>query len=93
MPYHDLFPFMYIVYIVAGAGFLLVVSAVVVWLFLARVRRGSPSQKKKLVGQEFIWTLVPALVLLGLTIAGEIPRGWVRLTAGLGGAEVQDRLK
>jgi len=91
MPYQDLFPFMYLAYLVAGTSFLLVVSTVLIWLFLAQVRRGSPS--RNLLGQEFIWTLVPALVLVGLTVLGEIPRGWVRFAAGPGGAETHDRLK
>lgn len=91
MPHQDLFPFMYLAYLVAATGFLLVVSTVLIWLFLAQVRRGSPA--RKLVGQEFIWTLVPALLLVGLTVLGDIPRGWVRFAAGPGGAEMHDRLK
>ena len=91
MPPQDLFPVMYLAYVVAGAGFLLMVSVVLIWLVLAQVRHGSAP--RKLFGQEIIWTLVPALVFVGLTVLGEIPRGWVRFAAGTASAEMQVRLR
>jgi hypothetical protein len=58
MSHQDLFPFklMYLVYGVAGTVFLVAVSAVLIWLLLAQVRRGSSPRKP--LGQEFVWTLV-----------------------------------
>jgi asparagine N-glycosylation enzyme membrane subunit Stt3 len=90
MPYHDLLPFMYLTYVIAGTAFLAAASAILVRLFLAWLRRGSAS--RELVGQEFVWTLVPTLVFLGLTVLGEIPRGWARVAAGPHAGEMQHRL-
>lgn len=89
MPYQDVLSFMYLTYVLAGAGFLVVASIVLVWLFLTHARPQAPS--RALAGQEFAWTLVPVLVLLGLTLIGEIPRGWVKSATGPGGAEVRGR--
>jgi len=92
MSHQDLFPFklMYLVYGVAGTVFLVAVSTVLIWLILAQVRRGSSSQEP--LGPEFVWTLVPALVFVGLTVLGEIPRGWVKFAADPRGPEIQVRL-
>ena len=90
MPYRDLSPFMYLTYAVAGTVFLIAVSTVLIRLFLAQVLRGSSSRKP--LGQEFVWTLVPVLVFVGLTVLGEIPRGWVKSVAGLHRTEIRDRL-
>jgi len=90
MSYRDLFPLMCLTYVVAGTVFLLAVSTVLLRLLLARVLRG-PSSRKPL-GQEFVWTLVPVLVFVGLTVLGEIPRGWVKSVAGLDRTEIRDRL-
>jgi hypothetical protein len=91
MPYQDALPLMYLTYVLAGAGFLLAVSIVLIRLFLAHVRPHAPS--RRLTGQEFVWTLVPVLVLLGLTFLGEIPRGWVKSAASPGAIHAQDRTK
>jgi hypothetical protein len=90
MPYHDLFPFMYLTYVVAGTVFLLTVSTVLIRLLLARVLRGSSPRKP--LGEEFVWTLVPALIFVGLTVLGEIPHGWAKFAAGQRGAEMHARL-
>ena len=90
MSYRDLFPLMCLTYVVAGTVFLLAVSTVLLRLLLARVLWG-PSSRKSL-GQEFVWTLVPALVFVGLTVLVEIPRGWVNFAAGPHGTVMQARL-
>jgi len=82
--------FMYLAYLVAGAVFFIAVSAVMLWLFLTTLRRRGASSH--LLGQEFVWTLVPALVLVGLTVLGEIPHGWVKIAAEPHAAKVQSRL-
>jgi len=87
----DLLPFMYVVFGIAGTVFLAAVCTVLIWLFLAQVRRGSSLRKP--LGQEFVWTLVPALVFVGLTVLGEIPRGWVQFAAGPRDPEIQVRLE
>jgi hypothetical protein len=51
-----------------------------VWVLLTHIARGVSSWT--LVRQELIWTLVPALVLVGLTVIGEIPQGWGKVVAG-----------
>lgn len=71
---------MYLAYFAAGTVFLLAMATVLVRIARAGARRGSRS--RRLAGEELIWTLVPALVLLGLTVAGEIPRGWGKAVAG-----------
>lgn len=81
--------FMYLAYLIVGAVFVVAVSAVMLWLSLTTLRRGDASSK--LLGQEFVWTLVPALVLVGLTVLGEIPHGWVKIAAGSGAAEIRGR--
>lgn len=90
MSYRDLFSLMCLTYVVAGTVFLLAVSTVLLRLLLARVLWG-PSSPKPL-GQEFVWTLVPALVFVGLTVLVEIPRGWVNFAAGPHGTVMQARL-
>lgn len=77
-------------YLVVGAVFFIAVSAVMLWLFLTTLRRRGASSH--LLGQEFVWTLVPALVLVGLTVLGEIPHGWVKIAAGPRAAEAQSRV-
>ncbi|OGB95296.1 MAG: hypothetical protein A2Z31_05490 [candidate division NC10 bacterium RBG_16_65_8] len=87
MPDPNLPSFMYLAYFSAGAAFLLAMATVLIRLWLSAGRRGSPS--RTLTGEELIWTLVPALVLLGLTVAGEIPRGWGKVVAGPAAGEVR----
>jgi hypothetical protein len=41
---------------------------------------------RKVTGQELVWSLVPALVLVWLTVASDLPRGWSRVPAGSVGA-------
>jgi hypothetical protein len=82
---------MYLAYFGAGAAFLLAMATVLIRLWLAAGRPGSPS--RKLRGEELIWTLVPALVLLGLTVVGEIPRGWGKVVAGPAAGEARALLK
>ena len=89
MPHQGVFLFMHLTYVVVGAVFLVAVCAVVTWLSLAKLRRRGASST--LHGQEFVWTLVPALVVVGLTVLGEIPRGWVTFAAGPRAAEIQSR--
>jgi hypothetical protein len=78
MPHSSLFPVMYLVYGAAGMACILVVLMVLVWLCVG----GDPASPRKLGGQEFIWTLVPVVVLLTLTVVGEIPRGWKNALTG-----------
>ncbi len=80
MPHRNLFSFMYLSYLVVGTVFLAVVICVLIWLCLGRLRRGRSA--RRLLGQEFVWTLVPALLVVGLTVLSEIPRGWGKATAG-----------
>src|SRR5512134_721904 len=80
MPHLTQFPIAYAAYFVAGAACLAAIGAVLVWLSLTHIARGVSSWT--LVRQELIWTLVPALVLVGLTVIGEIPQGWGKVVAG-----------
>jgi heme/copper-type cytochrome/quinol oxidase subunit 2 len=82
--------FMYLAYLVVGTVFFIAVSVVMLWLFLTTLRRRGASPR--LLGQEFVWTLVPALVLVGLTVLGEISHGWVKIAEGPRAAEIQSRL-
>lgn len=90
MPDQGLLPFMHLAYLVVGGGSLVAVSTVMIWLVLTKPRRGVASSTP--LGQEFVWTLVPALVLVGLTVLGEIPHGWVKIAAGPRAAEIESRL-
>jgi hypothetical protein len=71
---------LYLVYFAAAAGFLGVTVTVLARIALARIRGGAPG---RFAGQEAIWTLVPVLVLVGLTVASEIPQGWQKASHGL----------
>ena len=73
---------LYLVYFAAAAGFLGATAAVLVRIALARIRGGAPG---RFTGQEAIWTLVPVLVLVGLTVASEIQQGWHKVSHGLVG--------
>jgi len=85
MPHFSLFPVLYVVYGAAGMACILAALTVLVWLCLGR----SPAPPRKLGGQEFIWTLVPLVALLALTVMGEIPRGWKKAVTGQARGDVQ----
>jgi len=72
----------YLVYFAAAAGLLGATVTVLARIALARIRGGTPG---RFAGQEAIWTLVPVLVLVGLTVASEIPQGWHKASHGLVG--------
>jgi len=65
----------FIHYVFNGAGIMFVVAVVLLvgYLAISWVRGGS--QRRRLIGQEIVWTLVPALVVLGLLMVSEIPKG------------------
>lgn len=90
MSHQDLLPIIYIAYGVAGAAFLVAVSTVFIRLLLGCVLRGASSGKP--LGQELVWTLVPALVFVGLTVLGDIRHRWENVAAGDGGAATHARL-
>jgi heme/copper-type cytochrome/quinol oxidase subunit 2 len=73
---------LFLVYFVVVVGFLGATVAVLARIALARIRGGAPG---RFAGQEAIWTLVPVLVLVGLTMASEIPQGWQKGSHGLVG--------
>lgn len=87
MSHPTMFPVAYAAYFVAGGACLVAVVTVLIQLFLTDLRRGFPT--RELARQEFIWTLVPALVLVGLTVIGEIPQAWGPIVAGEGAREVR----
>jgi predicted aspartyl protease len=70
---------LYILYFAATAGLLGATAMVLARIAWARLRGGATG---RFAGQEAIWTLVPALILVGLTLAGEIPQGWHRASHG-----------
>jgi hypothetical protein len=72
----------YLVYFAAAAGLLGATATVLARIALARIRGGAPG---RFGGQEAIWTLVPVLVLVGLTVASEIPQSWQKASRGLVG--------
>ena len=61
------------VFNVAGIIFLVAAVLLVGYLVVSWLREGS--QRRRIIGQEIIWTLVPALVVAGLVIMSEISRG------------------
>jgi hypothetical protein len=73
---------LYLVYFAAGAVCLATTAALLVRIALARVRGRVPT---RIAGQEAIWTLVPVLVLVGLTVASKIPHGWGAAANGVNG--------
>jgi len=80
MPYLTPVTIAYAAYVVAGVLCLLLIATVLAWLAVEHARGQLPS--RRLVRQELIWTLVPALVLVGLTVIGDIPQGLERIVAG-----------
>ena len=65
---------MRLVYLSAVGSFLLAAIGLSVRSWCGAARGGSPS--RKLAREELIWTLAPTLIVVGLTVAGEIPLGW-----------------
>jgi H+/Cl- antiporter ClcA len=63
--------FCYLVFDAAGVAFLVVVVAFLGYLAFSWFQGGS--QGRSVIGQEIIWTLVPALVLVGLAAMSDIP--------------------
>lgn len=82
MEHSSLASALYLVYFAAAAALLGATATVLARIGLARIRGGAPG---RFTGQEAIWTLVPVLVLVGLTVASEIPQGWHRAWHGLVG--------
>jgi hypothetical protein len=75
----------YLAYFAAGAVCLAATAAILVRIALARVRGRVPA---RIAGQEVIWTLVPVLALVGLTVASKIPHGWgAASNGGIGATE------
>jgi heme/copper-type cytochrome/quinol oxidase subunit 2 len=74
VPDPTLFAFMHLAYFAAAGAFLL---AAIGWSVRSwrRAARGG-SAPRKLAREEFVWTLAPTLIVIGLTVAGEIPLGW-----------------
>lgn len=73
---------LFLAYFAAAAGLLGATATVLARIALARIRGEAPG---RCAGQEAIWTLVPVLVLVGLTVAAEIPTGWHKASRGLVG--------
>jgi hypothetical protein len=74
----------YLAFGIVGSLFLLVTAACLGFLAIGWLHRSPPG--RKLSGQELVWSLVPALVLVWLTVASDLPRGWGRVPAGSVGA-------
>jgi len=72
----------YLLYFAAAAGLLGATAAVLARIAFARIRGGAPG---RFAGHEAIWTLVPVLVLVGLTLVSEIPQGWHKASHGFVG--------
>jgi membrane protein DedA with SNARE-associated domain len=64
--------FVYVVFNLAGILFIGAVILLLGYLSISWLRAGS--RGRRVLGQEIIWTLVPALIVLGLAIVSEIPR-------------------
>ena len=73
---------LYILYFAATAGLLGATAMVLARIAWARLRGGAPG---RFAGHEAIWTLVPVLVLVGLTLVSEIPQGWHKASHGFVG--------
>jgi hypothetical protein len=79
----------YLAYGIVGSLFLLGTAACLGFLAIGWLRRNPPG--RTLTGQELVWSLVPALVLVWLTVASDLPRGWGRVPAASVGAIALDR--
>ena len=69
--------FAYFVFNFAGILFLVAVVVLVGHLVSSWLRAGS--QGRRIIAQEIIWTLVPALVVMGLALMSDSPGGPGRL--------------
>jgi hypothetical protein len=76
----SLAPALYLVYFAAGAACLATTAAILARILLARVRGGVSA---RIAGQEALWTLVPVLVFVALTVACKIPHGWGTASNGI----------
>jgi hypothetical protein len=74
----------YLAYAIVGSVSLLVTAACLGFLAFGWLHRSPPG--RKVTGQELVWSLVPAVVLVWLTVASDLPRGWSRVPAGSVGA-------
>ena len=74
----------HLAYGIVGSLFLLVTAACLGFLAIGWLHQSPPG--RTLTGQELVWSLVPALVLVWLTVASDLPRGWGRVPAGSVGA-------
>ena len=83
MGHPSLVSIVFLAYAAVASAFLLVTVSVLCWV--VRVARRSGSGGWALAGQELVWTLIPALVLVALSVAGEIPRGWQMAIANVTG--------
>jgi membrane protein DedA with SNARE-associated domain len=79
------------VFNVAGSIFLVAVVVLVGYLVVSWLREGS--QGRRVIGQEIIWTLVPALVVVGLAIMSEISRGSEKAQGQLADGRVQASMR
>jgi hypothetical protein len=73
---------LYLVFFAAAAGCLGATATIFARIAFTQIRAEAPG---RFAGQEAIWTLVPVLVLVGLTVAAEIPQGWQKASQGLVG--------
>ena len=87
MGHPSLVSIVFLAYAAAASAFLLVTVFVLCWVVRAAGRSGSGGWA--LAGQELVWTLIPALVLIALTVAGEFPRGWHMAIADLTGESTE----
>jgi heme/copper-type cytochrome/quinol oxidase subunit 2 len=71
--------FMHLTYLTAVGTFLLAAMALSVRSLRSAARGGSTL--RKLAREELVWTLAPTLIVVGLSLAGEIPLGWGKVAA------------
>ena len=74
----------HLAYGIVGSVSLLVTVGCLGFLAFGWLHRSPPG--RTVTGQELVWTLVPALVLVWLTVASDLPSGWSRVPAGSVGA-------
>jgi hypothetical protein len=79
----------YLAFGIVGSVLLLVTATCLGFLAIGWLRRSPPG--RTFTGQELVWSVVPALVLVWLTMASDLPRGWGRVPVGSVGAIALDR--